>query len=110
MARIELTEQQIIAYHPAFDGAGAVETGAFTDIDGDWQALADETPMVATNETLTDWIAARGEPTKQIGDVRVWEEITAGPHPSRHRRQVETGRLIFVLPTDFGSVAIVEKI
>lgn len=110
MARIALTEQQIIEFHPAFSSAGAVDTGAFTDIDGDWQAIADETPMVATNETLTDWIAARGAPTKQVGDVRVWEEIQVGQHPSKSRRQVESGRIIFVLPTEFGTVAIVERI
>lgn len=110
MARITLTEQQIIAFHPAFEAAGATETGAFTDIDGDWQAIVDECPMVATEETLPMWIEARGEPTKVIGDVRVWEDLVTLPHPTKPNRRVETGRLIYVLPTNFGTVAIVEKV
>lgn len=101
MARIALTEAQIVAFHPAFEAAGVTETGAFKDIAGDWQAIVEESPMVATEETAADWIAARGEPAKRVGDVLVFEDRVPG-------RKVEAvTRRVYVLPTDFGTVAIV---
>lgn len=101
MARITLTEAQIIAFHPAFEAAGCTDTGAFKDIAGDWQAIPEESPMVATEETAADWIAARGKPAEICGDLLVFEDRVPG-------RKVESvTRRIYVLPTDFGTVAIV---
>lgn len=109
MARIALTEDQIIAFHPAFEAAGLTDTGAFRDINNQWCALPEESPMVATEETLADWIAARGEPTKRVGDVAVFDETKRVPS-SKGDRHVRLGRTVYVLPTAFGTVAIVETI
>lgn len=102
MARITLTEQQIIAFHPAFEAAGVTETGAFKDVSGEWQAIVEESPMVATEETVADWIAARGKPAELCGDIMIFEDQVPG------RKVSSVTRRVYVLPTDFGSVAIVE--
>lgn len=103
MARIALTEQQIINYHPAFEAVGVTDTGAFKDIAGDWQAIPEESPMVATEETAADWIAARGAPKELCGDLMIFEDRVPG------RKVASVTRRVYVLPTEFGSVAIVEQ-
>lgn len=103
MARIALTEAQIVAFHRQFEEAGLsqVETGVMKDVAGDWIADEDDTPMVATEETAADWIAARGEPAERRGDLMVFKDRVAGG------RRGTTIRTVYVLPTAFGTVAIV---
>lgn len=101
MARITLTDQQIINFHPAFEAVGVTDTGAFRDIAGEWQAIVEESPMVATEETAADWIAARGKPAELCGDLMIFEDRIPG------RRVESVVRRIYVLPTEFGSVTIV---
>jgi hypothetical protein len=104
MARISPTEEQLVSFHRAFVAAGLSETdtGAFKDVSGDWRVDPEENRMVATESTTADWIASRGKPAELRGDLLVFEDRIPGRKPG-----LMVTRKVYVLPTEFGTVAIV---
>jgi len=105
MARYDLTADQLREFVPALDAAGA---DLLRDFDAGDGCFWNNNPLVATDETEADWIAARGEPTDRVGRVLHWDETRSVPHATNHARTMTVGRHIYVLPTEFGSVAVVE--
>jgi hypothetical protein len=104
---IDLTDEQILAFHPVFEAAGAKETGA--SLRGDGKVHVDHNgPIFASTESMADWIAKYGEPGQRHGDTAVFETHMAARNPEFRSSLLNV--IIHVLPTDFGTVAVYEAI
>ena len=60
--------------------------------------------LVATDTSITEWIVARGEPTRD-GDLYVFDNRRDVPRPGKQGRTMMVGDVVYVLVTSSGTVA-----
>jgi hypothetical protein len=100
---VDLTEDQMLAFHPIFKPAGATDTGV--TMRGDDKLHGDLWgPMFASKATMADWISANGEPHEKKGDIAIYERVMAARDPEW--RPFAVAHTIHVLPTEFGTVTV----
>jgi|SRR5579875_1397391 len=104
MARFNLPTEDMLIAIEAFTTAGA-DLPDFDAEDGTFWDGKDH--IIGTDETAADWITARGEPTRRIGDVMIWDETSLIAHPSKPKRNIRVGRYVYVLPCSDGTSACV---
>lgn len=98
---IDLTDEQVLAFRPIFEAAGAAEPGASLRGDGNYHV--DHSAIFASKKSMADWITENGEPAEQRDEIAVFESPMAARDPEW--RPYLVTRTIHVLPTEFGMVA-----